>query len=489
MRKIFSVIFVALFALTMCQTGFAVADYGRLAEVTSTNFLPSTVHAGDTISLAVDINNRGTAITIKDLNATLEIGSQFDIIDVQDSLNEIKPGATKTVIFKFRAKEDTLSGYYPSYLIMEYSREDQRVSDEQTISIPVSKTEKNLEVTVEPNIINPGNQTELLFIIRNIGGTGISNVSFSWDEENDLILPLGSDNKKYLNSIPAGTEEIIKYNVAADPNISPGIYPIDVSISFTDAEGTKTQNSQVGLIIGGKTDFEISAEVKSSQLSLSIANIGSNNAESVVVKIPEQNSVKVSGTSIEIVGNLNKGDFTIANFTISGGASAIQTDSTATAPTRSGIMIPGLGGGRTNTNNSSNTEEDSESTTPNIPMVNGEVIVQIDYTDTTGERNSVTKTVELNNDSSTTSFSTSMPSQRNTGLPLIPIAFALLVIGCAAGYNHFRAKKDWKELGKRLGVIAVLFIAAIFLLNSDLIAMGVVTAISAGLLWKFFKGK
>ena len=479
MKKIVAIGLVLLFALTMFQSVSAVSDLGYLTEVTSINFLPATIHAGDTISVAVDIKNRGSNLTIGELRAILDVGNQFTATDLNYLVGDIKPQASKTAILKFTANDNIVPGYYPIFLTLTYDRDGDIVNEKQTISVPVAMSEKNIDVTVDPKIINPGNQTEMTFTLKNISGTSISNVAFSWDEVNDLILPLGSDNKRYVNNIHADSSSELVYIVAADPNIAPGIYPLDVTISFTDVEGTKTQESEVGLIIGGETDFEVSAEVKSYQLSLSIANIGSNNAESVVIKVPKQGSVSISGTNIEIVGNLNKGDFTLANFSLQG--SRTTSIANKTVPTNTGIRIPGLKTGKTQLPESGIAENSFSK-----DFAGGEISIQIDYTDTTGERHTVIKKVDLSVESTQTFDST---TKKNSGFPFLPIGLMILFIGGGIFYNHKKPNKNWKKLGIKLAIIAVMFLIAIFLLGADMIALAIATIVSAVLMWKFFGKK
>src|SRR3989338_4148083 len=89
------------------------ADYGYLFEVSQTTFLPSTIHSGDIVSLAVDVHNRSTGFDAADLNAMLDIGNQFEGIKLNDTVSIINAQSTKTILFQFRVKPDTIAGYYP----------------------------------------------------------------------------------------------------------------------------------------------------------------------------------------------------------------------------------------------------------------------------------------------------------------------------------------------------------------------------------------
>jgi len=79
--------------------------------------------------------------------------------------------------------------------------------------------------------------------------------------------------------------------------------------------GTEKKISTIaGMYVGGGTDFDVAfSDNANSQMSFTIANIGSNPANSVSVVIPQQRSWSVSGSNSVIIGNLNKGDYTVAS--------------------------------------------------------------------------------------------------------------------------------------------------------------------------------
>ena len=483
-RKILGMVFMLVVAVAAMQSVAAIVEYGYLAEVTKTSFIPATIRQGDSISLSVDIKNRGVSTLIEDLNATLDIGEHFEAIDLQENVEVINAGTTKTVVFRFKAKDDTVPGFYSTVLKMKYLKNGEVSEQTYNITVPVSKTEKNIDVTITPTSINPGNQTEITFTLRNLGGTAISNIAFSWSEASDLVLPLGSDNKKYISEIRAGEEADVTYNVAADPNISPGIYPLNITIIFNDTNGTRTQESDVGFLIGGKTDFDVSAEVESGQVSLSIANIGSNNAAGVIVKVPQQAGVTVTGSNTSIIGNLNKGDFTLANFQI--GFSNQQIPQQAVQGERQGT--------------------DANMQRRFIAAGPASLTVQIDYTDTTGARQTINKQVQINTTTSSLGAVTGemqtitaqgtftgaqggfvvrrAQQENNWIVPLM--VFAVVAAGTVFINTRQKEKKAWKSLAKAIVPAAVMFLATIFFLNSDLAATAISAAISIAIVVWFY---
>jgi len=490
MKKYLSVILLSVFLVCLfgVQEAHAISDLAYLVDINGTSFLPSTIHAGDIVSMAVNISNKGQVYPIIDLNGSIEVGPQFELVDSNYNVPPIGPGSNQTLVFKFHVKDNTSSGYYSVFLNMSYLRDGGLTTEDRTITVPVSKTEKNIDVTVSPVVINPGNQTELVFTLNNMSGASVSNISLSWSESSNLILPIGSDNKRYVSYLEPGKKQQVSYTVAADPGITTGVYPLDVNLTFTDSSGVRNQSSKVGIIAGGATDFEISAELSNGQLSVSIANIGSNNASATVVKIPQQRNIAVQGSNISILGALNKGDYTIATFSVQATQSdrnftrqAVQSGTAAQPSSASQGGATQAGGFPAGDRNSFS-----------AGLANS-VIVEIDYTDTTGERQVVQKTVQLAS-SASSGLVSGISGTGNFGsrqqanqLSFVPWVLLAAIAAGAAYFNRARAKKEWKHLLVVLAIIAVIFLVVIFLLNAELVSSVVATVVSIALLAAFFR--
>jgi hypothetical protein len=72
----------------------------------------------------------------------------------------------------------------------------------------------------------------------------------------------------------------------------------------------------IGVGVAGITDFELSYLESGGSFLLSVSNVGVNPAKAVSVEIPPQNGFSVSGSSTQVIGNLNSGDYTSANFQV-----------------------------------------------------------------------------------------------------------------------------------------------------------------------------
>jgi hypothetical protein len=234
------------------------------------------------------------------------------------------------------------------------------------LQLVAAATSYSTEVTeVSPTTLIPGEKTELTFKIENTGDADLSNIIFSWKESTGNILPVGSSNTKNIDYLNEGDDETISFDVFTSSSAEPGLYELTLIMLFNnDNETAITETSTAGIIVGGQTDFDVSvSDVSSTGVILSVVNIGSNPANSVTVIIPEQSNFKVSGSSSSIIGNLDKGDYSVASFEIS-----------------------------------------------SLSKSSSNLKIEIQYTDTLGSRQILTKTVEIQQ----TSTQTTQTTQSNT---------------------------------------------------------------------------
>jgi hypothetical protein len=125
-NKLNLIFLVLLFLVSMTQYSFAEiqGDYLYPAEISAYRFLPSAIMSGDTVSVAVDVFNKGSLVSMNDIQLSLDINSGDYLEPVEGSktiINSIAAGSTKTAILKFKVKDNTISGYYQLFLNMSFS--------------------------------------------------------------------------------------------------------------------------------------------------------------------------------------------------------------------------------------------------------------------------------------------------------------------------------------------------------------------------------
>lgn len=276
-------------------------------------------------------------------------------------------------------------------------------------------------VNQNPSSADPGGYVDLLFKIENWGTESAENVTFELLPTYPFSLDPGVstvNNIGTINSLQRGDNAyLIRYKIKVDKDAVDGSSQIKLKYSYGDGTAYSTQTFDV-TISNPRTDFDI---VVQDSTTLAIANIGSNTAYSVIVKIPKQENFVVSGASANIIGNLNAGDYTLTTF-------QITTIGTANI---------------SNINRRMSTTE----ALANVSASEGKnLTVEISYTDTLGIRRTVQKEVSFDSVSESTK-STIQASQSSTfiignnGLTYIIIGVVGIVVVVAFLKIRKRKKK------------------------------------------------
>jgi hypothetical protein len=300
---------------------------------------PDPVKPGDVLEVRISIQNTG----YDDLeNCVIEIKPEYPFkalageklvqnIGTLGKRSEDK--RQKIVKFKLGLENDVNEGKYPLKVYFNTNKNNNKLSITKELTIEVD-SESNAEIeyiSVEKMV--PGEKTNLVFGIKNVGNSPLKNAMFSWECANDVILPVGSSNVKHINLINIGETANVSFGVLTNVNTKPGLYKLDMLLTYDDIEELKTiteagtvENqkrkeikSKAGVYIGGTTDFDIAFMERSptGAYTFTVSNIGNNGANSVKISVPLQSNWTVAdGSNSVIIGNLQKGDNTIADFNL-----------------------------------------------------------------------------------------------------------------------------------------------------------------------------
>ena len=229
-------------------------------------------------------------------------------------VGSLDSGESYSVIYEFKVPSTASPGLYQ--VVFETTGGN---TIRQTAVIQVQDATVLDVASVTPTSINIGEATILVFNITNNGGASVENILFTWEDTNDLILPVGADNRIIIPSIAAENHTEIPIVVMASSGISPGVYPLTITMDFYDRTGTEqTVVSTVGLQISGTTTFDLVLQSSTSgSTTFAVVNTGANVASSVIVSIPQQISYVAAGVSSASLGNLDAGDYTLATFQLS----------------------------------------------------------------------------------------------------------------------------------------------------------------------------
>jgi hypothetical protein len=276
-------------------------------------------------------------------------------------------------------------------------------------------------VNQNPSSADPGGYVDLLFKIENWGTESAENVTFELLPTYPFSLDPGVstvNNIGTINSLQRGDDAyLIRYKLKVDKNALNGNN--EIKLKYSDGGGSSYSIVTFNVSVSNpRTDFDI---VVQDSTTLAIANIGSNTAYSVVVKIPQQENFRVTGTSASIIGNLNAGDYTLATFQM------VSTTSIANVSNISRRMPP-TGAFNVSTSGGKN------------------LTVEISYTDLLGIRRTVQKEVSFDSvsESAKSIIQASQSSTSiigNNGLTYIIIGVSGIVVVVAFLKIRKRKKK------------------------------------------------
>ena len=403
-KSIISIVLILGMLLFGSVNVFAELGDATALKLSLVNQDPDPAIAGDIVEVRIGVTNIGGGAA---QNLMVELSPEYPLElvpgeDAVQSVGTIKgyqdDENMKILKYRLRVNRDATAGSYE--LKAKYYEEGSKAITTTSLSLDVESSDSAEIVYIDKTSLIPGEENNLKFTINNVGNAPLRDLSFSWQNNEKVILPVGSDNTKYVKYIDIGDSAELNYRVIADSNAEPGLYELSLSLQYDDSSsGETTEISTIaGVYVGGETDFRVAfSESTAEETSFSIANTGSNPAYSIAVTLPKQEDWTIKGSNSVIIGNLENGDYTIAGF----------------------VLQP-------------NTNKDG------IPLK-----VQIEYTDTSGKSHIIDKEVLLDS-SSITVADTSGTGDKSNPLRTFGIVLVVLIVGFIV-YRHYKKKRASKK--------------------------------------------
>lgn len=316
-----SIALFSIVAILVCTVPLSSAD----ANIVITGVKPTELSPGETKEITLTVKNGGSN-DARQITFNFQESQYISVIGPSSVyINSINGWCSKDVVITVHVSAGAPGGTYSIPVTCTFSQYYSGGS-QGSVTESMPAVSYSIVFMVEGGAIidvsdvdiaklNPGEETKLNFTITNIGNSPLQNLVFSWHEPNGVILPVYSDNTKYIKYLDVGESTDLEYTVVADVNAVAGLYQLDLSLEFETGNGS--YSTTTGVFVSGETDFDVTfSESSAGQTSLSVANTGNNPAYSVTVRIPEQDNFAVRGSTASIVGNLDKGDYTIVSFQV-----------------------------------------------------------------------------------------------------------------------------------------------------------------------------
>lgn len=423
MKKMLLFILLILSPIAHASAATYVDSAGLSVDVMSQT--PNPARPGESVELTLSVQNYGNE-DLKNIVITAQPEYPFSKVDGESLSRTISylnarqdDDDAATVKLKLKVASDASAGTYELDIVTTDSTGTTKTT---TLDIEVRGKEYAQIVTISKASIDFATEEQLDFVVTNTGSSPLKNMEISWVDSTGTILPVYSDNTKYISYLAPNESVTVSYIVMADVNADPGLYKLDITLEVEDYDSNvSTISTTAGLFVGGGTDFDVAfSDNSDGEMSFSIANVGNNEAYSVKVSIPEQEGYSVSGSSSTIVGNLEKGDYTIASFTVS----------------QQGLGgMPGTAGAGPGGNAAVASASSANASTSN------DLQVLIEYTDSAGQRNTVEKFVQISQSSTATAGSSMGPGGQGQGSSSSKYVYVLVLAVLASGYVVYYRRK------------------------------------------------
>ncbi|VVB60313.1 NPCBM-associated, NEW3 domain of alpha-galactosidase [uncultured archaeon] len=386
-------------------------------------------------------NNGGKAAN----NLTLELAPEYPFTLVPGdsptqnlgTINAYQSDSNMQIAkYRVLVDKDAPAGSYE--LKLKYYEEGSNVVLQKILSVDVGNKESAEIIHIDRTLLVPGKQSGLNFTINNVGNSPLRDLTFSWENPDKVILPVGSDNTRYIKYLGIGGSAELDYQVIADTNAVLGLYQLNLHLTYAQAgnSSAKQISTIAGVYVGGETDFDVAlSDSSNGQTSFSVANVGSTPANSVSVIVPVQRGWIVSGSNSVMLGNLNKGDYTVASFKLQSLAGNSTSSGNTNLANRRGMMA----------NAATNTTTTQDRFAQMYNSSAGALAIQIAYTDTMGQRHTVEKEVFVGDSGGLSAGGMSMQAGQRSASSSSSYSYIVAIIVLVAGaliYRQYNKRKN-----------------------------------------------
>ena len=232
-------VLILLILIGLCTSSVLLVQADTTNQLTVTfSENPKIVSPGTNGYIELNLKSGGTG-GVSDVSVSAT-SWDYSIVIPQGNWNvyvgNLDGGDSASVLYEFKISDSATPGLYQVVFKIEYYPGH---DIKQTVIIKVEDSTVLDIVSVEPSSIDIGQETTIFFNVSNSGGKTAGNVLFTWDDPNNLVLPVGSDNRITISSIDAGSFAEIPIDVIATPSATPGVYPIDIALEYYDQTGSK----------------------------------------------------------------------------------------------------------------------------------------------------------------------------------------------------------------------------------------------------------
>ena len=217
-------------------------------QVNLTNQNPDAARPGEPVELTFSVQNIGNN-DLKDITVAVEPKYPFSQVSGEALKKSIaylnaRQDNNDAAVLKFKLMTDANAseGTYDidiTTTAKESGSSSNTITTTKTIQLEVRGKEYAQIVTINKANIDIAKEEPLEFIITNTGNSPLKNMVVSWKDPKGVILPVYSDNTKYIKYLEPNQSVTVDYSVMADVNANPGLYTLDVNLTLKTMNPTQ----------------------------------------------------------------------------------------------------------------------------------------------------------------------------------------------------------------------------------------------------------
>jgi hypothetical protein len=176
-------------------------------------------------------------------------------------------------------------------------------------------------INQDPYPAIPGEYVRLVFQVDNIASSQCQQFSLELLEKYPLIFDSGTNPivgvySGFYERDYGGAFLIAPYKIRVDSAALDGDNPIEVALRYGNNLGAETVEFDLN-VEDARADFELHVDDYSyakREMTIEILNIADSDVEALTLEILPQENVKIYGTNRVVVGDLDSNEFTTADF-------------------------------------------------------------------------------------------------------------------------------------------------------------------------------
>ena len=306
----------------------------EILKVVNESTIPSTIYAGDLVTINFDVLNSSTTGRLaEEIKISIELNTNdFEVIKESETISKLNSKSTKTVSLRFKAKESVLPGTYNIPIKLEYSSGSNKIEQIEEISFSVSSCDTLKIEDIKLSNFQPHLGDELIVsaTINNSCSSSARNVGVELiPKTNTSIEPfiVTSGTTKKIGDIDPSESKKVEFSININDKVDVQTYAF--ALKSTCDVCSATENSFSFSVLGrpelvfSNIEFSVDTDLGNDKqlmqgntfvLSIQLDNIGEEKAKAVDVSVDFGEGI--TGAKKSFLGNIDNDDSEAAIFNL-----------------------------------------------------------------------------------------------------------------------------------------------------------------------------